>query len=55
MIVTVETKGVTAVAAVAAAVVVVMSSKHFVSILFRYIEIIDISAWANHKSLFRYI
>jgi len=44
MVVTVKAEGVAAVmAAVAVAVVVMVSSKHVVSILFRYIETIDIS------------
>jgi len=60
MVMAVETEGVAAVmaaplAAIAAGVVMMVSSKHVVSILFRYIETVDISDWRKRKSLFRYI
>jgi len=60
MVMAVETEGVPAVmaaplAAIAAGVVMMVSSKHVVSILFRYIETVDISDWRKRKSLFRYI
>jgi hypothetical protein len=60
MVMAVKAEGMAAVMAaplarVAKAVVVMVSSKHVVSILFRYIETIDISDWRKCKSLFRYI
>jgi hypothetical protein len=55
VIMAVKAEGVAAVVAAIAAAVMMVSSKHVVSILFRYIETIDISDRSKDKSLFRYI